>query len=180
MAELTAPSSLVRSRSRQSVSQIFGNEHKSLKLTYATQRQLLPLTSSGVSTRASALAPRQTSSLRQLVLLTLVSRIDLWGNHLQYAKSIIRFQGTTLVLIASNAFSTYQKATGGVMDENTGLLRLTTAQFAKLESLFFDINGVSFHTSIQIKVQLCSSRNSPTGYIRAHGQCTGVASILER
>ncbi|KLO15024.1 aspartic protease [Schizopora paradoxa] len=52
--------------------------------------------------------------------------------------------GTTLVLLASNAFSAYQKATGGVMDEETGLLRLTTAQFEKLESLFFDINGVEF------------------------------------
>jgi len=52
--------------------------------------------------------------------------------------------GTTLVLIASNAFSAYQKATGAVADEETGLLRLTTAQFADLDSLFFDINGVEF------------------------------------
>jgi len=52
--------------------------------------------------------------------------------------------GTTLVLLASNAFSLYEKATGGVLDENTGLLRLTTAQFNSLQSLFFDINGVEF------------------------------------
>ncbi|KAF8588745.1 aspartic peptidase A1 [Ramaria rubella] len=52
--------------------------------------------------------------------------------------------GTTLVLLASNAFSAYEKATGGVLDENTGLLRLTTAQFAKLDSLFFTIGGTTF------------------------------------
>lgn len=43
-----------------------------------------------------------------------------------------------------DAFSRYQKATGGVNDEETGLLRLTTAQFGKLESLFFHINGETF------------------------------------
>ncbi|GJE89585.1 aspartic peptidase A1 [Phanerochaete sordida] len=52
--------------------------------------------------------------------------------------------GTTLLLIASDAFSLYQKATGAVEDRNTGLLRLTTAQFAKLDSLFFNINGTTF------------------------------------
>jgi len=52
--------------------------------------------------------------------------------------------GTTLVLIASDAFERYTKATGGVNDETTGLLRLTTAQFGKLQTLNFDINGVTF------------------------------------
>lgn len=50
--------------------------------------------------------------------------------------------GTTLVLIASDAFRRYQTATGAVADRNTGLLRLTTAQFANLQSLFFTTNGV--------------------------------------
>ncbi|KAL5495110.1 hypothetical protein ACEPAI_572 [Sanghuangporus weigelae] len=52
--------------------------------------------------------------------------------------------GTTLVLIASDAFRRYQSATGGVADGNTGLLRLTTAQFANLQSLFFSTNGNTF------------------------------------
>ncbi|KAL5535669.1 hypothetical protein ACEPAF_3763 [Sanghuangporus sanghuang] len=52
--------------------------------------------------------------------------------------------GTTLVLIASDAFTRYQTATGGVADRNTGLLRLTTAQFANLQSLFFTTNGNTF------------------------------------
>ncbi|EIM92896.1 aspartic peptidase A1 [Stereum hirsutum FP-91666 SS1] len=52
--------------------------------------------------------------------------------------------GTTLVLIASDAFARYQAATGAVMDANTGLLRLTTAQFANLQTLNFRINGATF------------------------------------
>ncbi|KAF5312927.1 hypothetical protein D9619_002596 [Psilocybe cf. subviscida] len=45
--------------------------------------------------------------------------------------------GTTLVLIATNAFNKYQTATGGVNDANTGLLRFNNAQFSALQSLFF-------------------------------------------
>ncbi|KAL5534090.1 hypothetical protein ACEPAG_551 [Sanghuangporus baumii] len=52
--------------------------------------------------------------------------------------------GTTLVLIASDAFRRYQSATGGVADRNTGLLRLTTSQFNNLQSLFFTTNGNTF------------------------------------
>jgi hypothetical protein len=77
---------------------------------------------------------------RLLVLLTPVrahrsrdSKIMLIGN------DII---GTTLVLIASNAFSKYKSLTGAVQDRNTGLLRITSAQFAKLETLTFTISGV--------------------------------------
>jgi len=52
--------------------------------------------------------------------------------------------GTTLVLIASNAFTAYTKATGAVLDQNTGLLRLTASQFNNLQSLFFTTNGATF------------------------------------
>ncbi|TBU30450.1 aspartic peptidase A1 [Dichomitus squalens] len=52
--------------------------------------------------------------------------------------------GTTLILIATDALSKYQRATGAVPDNATGLLRLTQAQFAKLQSLFFTIGGVTF------------------------------------
>ncbi|KAI0783297.1 aspartic peptidase A1 [Abortiporus biennis] len=60
--------------------------------------------------------------------------------------------GTTLVLIASDAFTRYQRATGGVNDAATGLLRLTTAQFANLQSLFFNINGVSFELTANAQI----------------------------
>ena len=41
-----------------------------------------------------------------------------------------------------DAIEAYQTATGAVEDETTGLLKLTSAQFAKLESLFFKIGSV--------------------------------------
>ena len=50
--------------------------------------------------------------------------------------------GTTLVLIATNAFSTYQSDTGAVLDNNTGLLRVTSTQFSNLKTLTFVIGGV--------------------------------------
>ncbi|KAH0591109.1 hypothetical protein H2248_001212 [Termitomyces sp. 'cryptogamus'] len=52
--------------------------------------------------------------------------------------------GTTLLLLASDAFARYLSATGAVEDNTTGLLRLTSAQFANLQSLFFLINGATF------------------------------------
>ncbi|KIP05512.1 hypothetical protein PHLGIDRAFT_74133 [Phlebiopsis gigantea 11061_1 CR5-6] len=52
--------------------------------------------------------------------------------------------GTTLLLIASDALATYQNITGAVADPDTGLLKLSTAQFANLKSLFFNIGGQSF------------------------------------
>ncbi|KAF8151267.1 aspartic peptidase A1 [Mycena galopus ATCC 62051] len=62
--------------------------------------------------------------------------------------------GTTLILLASDgeyldfsayrAFALYQKATGAVMDGNTGLLRITLAQYAALKNLNFVIGGVTY------------------------------------
>ncbi|KAI0634429.1 family A1 protease [Trametes polyzona] len=52
--------------------------------------------------------------------------------------------GTTLLLIASDAFATYQTLTGGVLDSATGLLKITPDQFANLKSIFFNIGGTSF------------------------------------
>ncbi|KAH8992596.1 acid protease [Lactarius hatsudake] len=52
--------------------------------------------------------------------------------------------GTTLVLIATDAFQKYQKATGATLDQTTGLLTLTASQFNNLQSLFFDIGGVRY------------------------------------
>ncbi|KAI0942955.1 hypothetical protein AcV7_002235 [Taiwanofungus camphoratus] len=47
--------------------------------------------------------------------------------------------GTTLVMLATDAFNAYQSVTGGVMDNSTGLLQITPAQFEQLESLYFTI-----------------------------------------
>jgi cathepsin E len=52
--------------------------------------------------------------------------------------------GTTLILIATNALTKYKSLTGAVLDNNTGLLRVTSAQFAALKNLTFNIAGVGF------------------------------------
>ncbi|KAI0329987.1 acid protease [Cubamyces sp. BRFM 1775] len=60
--------------------------------------------------------------------------------------------GTTLTLIATDALKRYQNATGAVLDNATGLLRLTPAQFSKLQSLFFEINGVTFEFTANAQI----------------------------
>lgn len=52
--------------------------------------------------------------------------------------------GTTLILIASDAFQKYQSATGGTPDPSTGLLRISSDQYTQLSSLFFTIGGVTY------------------------------------
>ncbi|KAF8899074.1 aspartic protease [Infundibulicybe gibba] len=60
--------------------------------------------------------------------------------------------GTTLVLLATDAFNRYRSATGAVLDNNTGLLRITAAQFANLQSLFFTINGVAYELTANAQI----------------------------
>ncbi|THH21222.1 hypothetical protein EW146_g287 [Bondarzewia mesenterica] len=60
--------------------------------------------------------------------------------------------GTTLILLASDALKRYQSATGAVADANTGLLRLTTAQFNNLKSLFFTIGGTTFELTANAQI----------------------------
>ena len=45
----------------------------------------------------------------------------------------------------TDAFDAYQNMTGATMDSNTGLLTVTEDQFGALESMFFNIGGVSWH-----------------------------------
>lgn len=52
--------------------------------------------------------------------------------------------GTTLILLASDAFARYQKATGGTMDSATGLLKITQAQYNNLQNLNFNVAGQTF------------------------------------
>lgn len=52
--------------------------------------------------------------------------------------------GTTLTLLASDAFAAYQKATGATMDDATGLLKLSREQFLTLEPLLFQIGDTIF------------------------------------
>ncbi|KAF9806956.1 hypothetical protein IEO21_08446 [Rhodonia placenta] len=60
--------------------------------------------------------------------------------------------GTTLLLLASDAFSKYEKATGGVLDNTTGLLTITEAQYESLESLYFVIGGTTFEFTANAQI----------------------------
>ncbi|KAJ7913482.1 acid protease [Mycena leptocephala] len=51
--------------------------------------------------------------------------------------------GTTLLLLATDAFEAYQKATGATADRTTGLLTVTASQFAKMQSLLFHIGDAT-------------------------------------
>jgi len=52
--------------------------------------------------------------------------------------------GTTLLLIATDAFARYKSATGATADATTGLLKISSTNYAKLQSLFFHIGGTTF------------------------------------
>lgn len=43
-----------------------------------------------------------------------------------------------------DAYNSYVSATGAVVDEGTGLLSITSAQYGNLQSLFFDIGGTTY------------------------------------
>ncbi|KAF8591297.1 aspartic peptidase A1 [Ramaria rubella] len=55
--------------------------------------------------------------------------------------------GTTLILIATDAFERYTKLVNGTLDQNTGLL--TIKDLRKLESLFFTIGGTQFELTAE-------------------------------
>lgn len=68
--------------------------------------------------------------------------------------------GTTLILLATDAFDAYKNATGAVTDETTGLLKITKDQYDQLRCLYFTINGVSTPSTRQNR----SSRISTDGF----------------
>jgi len=52
--------------------------------------------------------------------------------------------GTTLLLLATDAFEAYQSLTNATMDNSTGLLEVTREQYLTLESMFFHIGGTTY------------------------------------
>ncbi|KAF9183356.1 hypothetical protein BGZ49_004584, partial [Haplosporangium sp. Z 27] len=64
-------------------------------------------------------------------------------NILQTTAGIID-TGTTLLLLATDAFQKFQQATGGIMDRNTGLLTITSDQYTNLQSLFLQVGNTNF------------------------------------
>ncbi|KAF8547620.1 acid protease [Imleria badia] len=55
--------------------------------------------------------------------------------------------GTTLILIATDAFQKYQSATGGTLDTTTGLLAITSSQYSRLKTLALNIGGTAYDLS---------------------------------
>ncbi|KII86690.1 hypothetical protein PLICRDRAFT_55605 [Plicaturopsis crispa FD-325 SS-3] len=60
--------------------------------------------------------------------------------------------GTTLLLIATDAFQAYQQATGATQDQTTGLLKITESQLDSLQSLFFNIGGTQYEFTANAQV----------------------------
>lgn len=58
--------------------------------------------------------------------------------------------GTTLIILASDAFQIYQNATGATLDATTGLLSIEDPE--SLESLFFNIGGTSFELTANAQI----------------------------
>jgi cathepsin E len=94
-----------------------------------------------------------TGSIEFIPLTTTSPASEFWGinQSIKYGTTSILATtagivdtGTTLVLLASNAFSAYQKATGAVADATTGLLRITSTQLTNLESLNFITSAGTF------------------------------------
>ena len=52
--------------------------------------------------------------------------------------------GTTLIMIATDAFNAYNAATGAVEDQSVGLLRVTPDQYDSLQDLEFNIGGTTY------------------------------------
>ncbi|KAJ3542726.1 hypothetical protein NM688_g5942 [Phlebia brevispora] len=70
--------------------------------------------------------------------------------------------GTTLLMIATDAFQAYQKATGATMDQTTGLLTITEDQYENLQSLFFNVGNVQFELTANAQIWP-RSQNSELG-----------------
>jgi hypothetical protein len=69
----------------------------------------------------------------------LLSEGKLICNSGSYQKYVYRF-----IPPALDAYNSYASATGGVLDQNTGLLSITPDQYENLQSLFFDISGTTY------------------------------------
>jgi len=52
--------------------------------------------------------------------------------------------GTTLVLLATNAYNKYVTATGAKLDSTTGLLKITSAQYSALSNLNFVVGSTTY------------------------------------
>ncbi|KAG1884799.1 acid protease [Suillus subluteus] len=109
--------------------------------------------SAGELTFGGSDSSKTTSSVNYVPLTTTSPSSEYWGidQSIAYGSSTILSAtagivdtGTTLILIATDAFNKYQSATGATLDSNTGLLMITSDQYANLQTLNFNIGGTSY------------------------------------
>ncbi|KZT38604.1 acid protease [Sistotremastrum suecicum HHB10207 ss-3] len=67
--------------------------------------------------------------------------------------------GTTLLLLATDIYDKYVQATGARLDKNSGLLRITQAQYQNLQNLNFIIGGTTFTLTPNGQIWPRSSNN---------------------
>jgi uncharacterized membrane protein len=60
----------------------------------------------------------------------------------EYADWQCHLIGTSFVQIATDAFDCYQKATGCIFDQDTQMLKITSAQNVNLKSISVHVEGV--------------------------------------
>ncbi|KAG1742327.1 acid protease [Suillus paluster] len=97
---------------------------------------------------------KYTGSINSVPLTTTSPASKYWGidqsvsygtsNTILNTTSGIVDTGTTLLLLATEAFQAYQSATGATQDSTTGLLTITPQQYSNLQSLYFKIGGVTY------------------------------------
>ncbi|KAG0695483.1 acid protease [Suillus ampliporus] len=109
--------------------------------------------STGELTFGGSDSSKTTSSVNYVPLTTTSPASNYWGidQSIAYGSFTILSEtagivdtGTTLILIATDAFTQYQLATGAIMDVNTGFLMITSDQYAKLQTLTFKIGDNSY------------------------------------
>lgn len=136
-------------------------------------RPLLPRVRTGASTSPSHTALRRPRSClpQQESLIPVISSDPAYDFQLtdQF------FLGTTLILLATNAITKYKSATGAVDDSATGLLRITSAQYASLQSLFFNIGGVCVNASLDSP----EADFPEIGFVRALCKRADLAPLVE-
>jgi hypothetical protein len=89
--------------------------------------------------------------------------------------------GTTIVLLANDAFNVYQNATGATPDNTTGLLTISHTQYNQLHNLSFLVSDVIISTSgVDIFIHPSFFIFLKSGCIRSHTERSNLASNPQR
>ncbi|KAG7088137.1 hypothetical protein E1B28_012159 [Marasmius oreades] len=71
--------------------------------------------------------------------------------------------GTTLIMLPTDTFDMYKKATGAVVDRATGLLSVTATQFKKMKNMEFHIGGTTYELTPNAQIWPRALNNLPGG-----------------